>query len=192
MLRVMVWCAAAGWAAPQRCAARPSMPRPTQARAYAFATAIAPPLLPGMAAASAQLPSAAPALEHLPAAVSTIPEAPLLTAVPAAPEYALHFLVAASEITPRGITAEDTVVFVLGCVPFLWAAVEFWRRIAVGDAFGTGVDSVVIKDSSGGRKNPVRRVLGKDAILAARVLFAIAFASGVLLLLAIADVTTGR
>ena len=33
---------------------------------------------------------------------------------------------------PRGITPEDTVIFVIGCVPFVWAGIEFWRRIAVG------------------------------------------------------------
>ena len=91
---------------------------------------------------------------------------------------------------PRGVTAQDTVVFVLGCAPFLWATVEFWRRIAVGESFGTGQDSVIINDTSGGRKNPVRRVLGQDAIIAARILFALAFASGVLVLIAFFDVTT--
>ena len=75
---------------------------------------------------------------------------------------------------PRGITTEDTIVFVLGCVPFVWAGVEFWRRIAVGDPFGTGSDSVFINDTSGNRTRAVRRVLGADAIFAARVLFAIA------------------
>ena len=39
---------------------------------------------------------------------------------------------------PRGITTEDTVIFIIGCVPFVWAGIEFWRRIAVGDPFGTG------------------------------------------------------
>ena len=71
---------------------------------------------------------------------------------------------------PRGITTEDTIVFVLGCVPFVWAGVEFWRRIAVGDPFGTGSDSVFINDTSGNRTRAVRRVLGADAIFAARAL----------------------
>ena len=89
---------------------------------------------------------------------------------------------------PRGITTEDTVIFVIGCVPFVWAGIEFWRRIAVGDPFGTGSDSVIINDSSGNRPKPVRRVLGQDAIIAARILFALAFASGALVLIAGADV----
>ena len=66
---------------------------------------------------------------------------------------------------PRGITTEDTVVFVIGCVPFVWAGVEFWRRIAVGDPFGTGSDSVIINDSSGNRPTPLRRVLGTGALV---------------------------
>ena len=92
---------------------------------------------------------------------------------------------------PRGITTEDTVIFVIGCVPFVWAGIEFWRRIAVGDPFGTGQDSVIINDSSGNRPSPVRRVLGQDAIIAARILFGLAFASGVLVLIAGADVLQG-
>ena len=75
---------------------------------------------------------------------------------------------------PRGITPEDTVIFVIGCVPFVWAGIEFWRRIAVGDPFGTGSDSVIINDTSGNRTRAVRRVLGQDAIIAARLLFGIA------------------
>ena len=95
---------------------------------------------------------------------------------------------AATAFVPRGITPADTAVFAIGCVPFLWAAVEFWRRIAVGDPFGTGSDSVYINDSSGERPRPARRVLGKDAILAARVLFGLAIAAGALVLLAGVDV----
>ena len=89
---------------------------------------------------------------------------------------------------PRGITPEDSVIFVIGCVPFVWAGIEFWRRIAVGDPFGTGTDSVIINDTSGNRPKPVRRVLGTDAIIAARILFALAFASGVLVVIAGVDV----
>ena len=58
----------------------------------------------------------------------------------------------------------------------------------MGDSFGTGRDSVVILDSSGNRPKPLKRVLGTDAIIAARILFGIAFASGALVLLAGADV----
>ena len=38
----------------------------------------------------------------------------------------------------------NVAVFVVGLVPFLWATYEFWRRIAFGESFGTGSDSVVI------------------------------------------------
>ncbi|KAJ1627513.1 hypothetical protein T492DRAFT_1024104 [Pavlovales sp. CCMP2436] len=74
---------------------------------------------------------------------------------------------------PRGITTEDTVVFVIGMVPFVWATIEFWRRIAVGESFGTGKDSVIIRDTSGPEAlGERRRVLGQDAIITARFLFA--------------------
>lgn len=95
---------------------------------------------------------------------------------------------AVQTFAPRGITPEDTIIFLIGCVPFVWAGIEFWRRIAVGDPFGTGKDSVIINDSSGNRPQPVRRVLGQDAIIAARILFGLAFASGALVLVAGVDV----
>ena len=72
-------------------------------------------------------------------------------------------------------------------VPFVWAGIEFWRRIAVGDPFGTGTDSVIINDTSGNRTRAVRRVLGQDAIIAARILFGIAGVSGAILLYAVGD-----
>ena len=79
---------------------------------------------------------------------------------------------ATASFTPRGITTEDTVVFVLGMVPFVWASYEFWRRIAVGEPFGTTTDSVIIRDTSGPSELPERRrVLGKGAIMTARALF---------------------
>lgn len=58
----------------------------------------------------------------------------------------------------------------------------------MGDPFGTGADSVIINDTSGNRPQGVRRVLGKDAILAARILFTLAFASGALVIFAGVDV----
>jgi hypothetical protein len=73
---------------------------------------------------------------------------------------------------PRGITPQDTVVFVIGMIPFVWATIEFWRRIAVGEPFGTGKDSVIIRDTSGpGTLQERRRVLGRDAIITACLLF---------------------
>uniref|UniRef100_A0A7S4JVK2 Uncharacterized protein n=1 Tax=Odontella aurita TaxID=265563 RepID=A0A7S4JVK2_9STRA len=69
----------------------------------------------------------------------------------------------------------DTVVFVIGLIPFLWATVEFWRRIAVGESFGTGADSVVIIGEEGKpQSSRGRRVLGKGALAAAYVLFGVA------------------
>jgi len=96
---------------------------------------------------------------------------------------------------PRGITAVDSVVFLVGTAPFLWAAWEFWRRIAVGAGFGTGSDSVVIRDGEAGgadedqvRRFGGRRVLGADAIFAARALMAVAAGSVALALVAAAQV----
>ena len=74
---------------------------------------------------------------------------------------------------PRGITAEDSVIFVLGCVPFVYAGIEFWTRIANGLSFGTGKDSVFI-EPLGKQYDGNKRILGADAIIAARILFAIA------------------
>ena len=98
---------------------------------------------------------------------------------------------------PRGVTAVDSVVFVIGTVPFLWAAWEFWRRIAVGASFGTGADSIVIRDDDASDQVPDedqvrrfggRRVLGADAIYAARALMAVAGGSVALALFAAGDV----
>lgn len=62
---------------------------------------------------------------------------------------------------PRGITPQDSIVFVIGIAPFTWASVEFWRRIAVGESFGTGGDSVIIGDDLNPASSRGRRVLGK-------------------------------
>mmetsp|Transcript_14400 Transcript_14400/g.38559 ORF Transcript_14400/g.38559 Transcript_14400/m.38559 type:complete len:211 (+) Transcript_14400:103-735(+) len=48
-----------------------------------------------------------------------------------------------SEFAVRGVTAQDTLVFVVGSVPFVIATWQFWTRIAKGQRFGTGKDSVV-------------------------------------------------
>ena len=75
---------------------------------------------------------------------------------------------------PRGITAQDSAVFAISIVPFLWATVEFWRRIAVGEPFGTGTDSVIIGEDANPDSSRGRRVLGQDAFFAAYVLFGVA------------------
>lgn len=97
-------------------------------------------------------------------------------------------------VEPLSNTA-NVVVFIIGLIPFGWATVEFWRRIAVGATFGTGKDSVVIPKPEdvlldddgnplitiGEDNNPTssrgRQVLGKDALIVAYLLFAIAAAS---------------
>lgn len=55
-------------------------------------------------------------------------------------------VVAKPVFEPRGVTQQDLIVFAVCCFPFIWATNEFWRRIAVGEPFGTGKDSVVITD----------------------------------------------
>ena len=80
---------------------------------------------------------------------------------------------------PRGVTPLDTGVFVIGCVPFVWATWEFWRRIAVGASFGTGKDAIVFDTGDDADEDQVRRfggrrVLGKGALAVAYVLFAAA------------------
>ena len=86
---------------------------------------------------------------------------------------------AARTFEPRGVTALDTGVFVIGCIPFVWATWEFWRRIAVGASFGTGKDAVVIDTGDNADDDQIRRfggrrVLGKGALAVAYVLFAAA------------------
>ncbi|KAL7510412.1 hypothetical protein ACHAXN_009904 [Cyclotella atomus] len=77
-------------------------------------------------------------------------------------------------------------VFIIGLIPFIWATIEFWRRIAVGASFGTGSDSVVIPRPDevitiGEDGNPEssrgRRTLDKGALTVAYVLFAVAAGS---------------
>ena len=90
---------------------------------------------------------------------------------------------------PRGVTALDTSVFVIGCVPFIWATWEFWRRIAVGASFGTGKDAIVFStdedpDEDQMRRFGGRRVLGKGALAVAYVLFAAAGGSVLLAVVA--------
>ena len=106
------------------------------------------------------------------------------------------------------------IVFIIGIIPFIWATIEFWRRIAVGASFGTTADSVVIPspfdtatntddDTSGGGKdkglitigednNPMssrgRQTLDRGALTVAYVLFGVAaFTVGI----AVASVVMG-
>lgn len=95
--------------------------------------------------------------------LASSPETPPLTESPAA----------------AALTDETNVaVFVVGLIPFAWATIEFWRRIAVGASFGTGDDSVVIiGDDDNPTSSRGRRVLGKGALVVAYVLFGIAAAT---------------
>ena len=103
------------------------------------------------------------------------------------------------------------IVFIIGIIPFIWATIEFWRRIAVGASFGTTADSVVIpspfdndtssKENSEGNdklitigedNNPMssrgRQTLDRGALTVAYVLFGVAaFTVGI----AVASVVMG-
>lgn len=69
---------------------------------------------------------------------------------------------------------KDVVVFIAGITPFAWATVEFWRRIAVGEPFGTGTDSVYIGKDNAPNQSRGRQTLDSGAFLVAYVLFGIA------------------
>mmetsp|Transcript_15686 Transcript_15686/g.16961 ORF Transcript_15686/g.16961 Transcript_15686/m.16961 type:complete len:206 (-) Transcript_15686:189-806(-) len=75
----------------------------------------------------------------------------------------------------------NSIIFFLGLVPFAWATVEFWRRISVGESFGSGTDSIIISTTIGVDGSPTdsrgQRVLGKGALLTAYTIFIIAFAT---------------
>lgn len=72
---------------------------------------------------------------------------------------------------------KDVWIFIAGIVPFAWATVEFWRRIAVGQPFGTGKDSVYIGQDNAPSESRGRRVLDRGAFLVAYILFGIAAAA---------------
>jgi len=69
---------------------------------------------------------------------------------------------------------QDVWVFVAGIIPFAWATVEFWSRIAVGKPFGTGSDSVYIGKDNAPKESRGRQVLDKGAFTVAYLLFGIA------------------
>mmetsp|Transcript_12991 Transcript_12991/g.29480 ORF Transcript_12991/g.29480 Transcript_12991/m.29480 type:complete len:196 (-) Transcript_12991:187-774(-) len=73
------------------------------------------------------------------------------------------------ELTPlrKEDIALNTVVFLGMCVPFLYAAFEFWRRIAFGQSFGTGDEVVVFPKALAEdvkSQKPVRPVGKKDKV----------------------------
>jgi len=84
----------------------------------------------------------------------------------------------------QGLSQTQTVlIFIAGLIPFAVATVEFWRRIAFGESFGTGTDSVVIiGEDDAPESSRGRRVLGKGALITAYILFGIsAFVLGIVL-----------
>jgi len=115
------------------------------------------------------------------------------------------------EVSPlsEGDLLLNTIVFLAGLIPFLYAAKEFWTRIAFGQTFGTGNDPVVFPKKVGEekviivkeRKRPIgregkntigmdadtnrgRKELGTDALVFAYVLMFLA--GGVVLLVGLA------
>lgn len=68
-------------------------------------------------------------------------------------------------------------IFIAGLIPFGWATIEFWRRIAVGEPFGTGSDSVFIGKENSPEESRGRQVLDRGAFLVAYLLFGIAAAA---------------
>jgi hypothetical protein len=94
-------------------------------------------------------------------------------------------------IEPPPVEALDKtttiLVFLAGVFPFAVATVEFWRRIAVGDSFGTGSDSVVftIGEDNQPKSSRGKQVLGTDSLITAYILFALAFGAIALALAAV-------
>jgi hypothetical protein len=81
---------------------------------------------------------------------------------------------------PGALSPTTTVlVFVAGLIAFAATTVEFWRRVALQLPFGTGGNNkdqsllIVIGDDSD-RSLSRRRVVGKDAVLVATVVFGVA------------------
>jgi hypothetical protein len=126
----------------------------------------------------------------------------LATSASASATTAATTIAAASTFEPSaaapGLSPTTTVVvFIVGVIPYIWATIEFWRRIAVGASFGTGSDSVVFSTTTtttiGEDDNPEssrgKQVLGKGALVIAYILFATAAAVLGLVLLSV--ITTG-
>jgi hypothetical protein len=120
----------------------------------------------------------------------------------------LPILKSSYEVLPNDLTTVDAistsfsldnpnvVVFAIGLIPFIWATVEFWRRIAVGASFGTGKDSVgiprpeVFIGNDDGVSSRGRRTLGQGALIVAYILFSIAAGVIVLTLYSVLSSTT--
>jgi hypothetical protein len=90
------------------------------------------------------------------------------------PDCASFILAEQSSLSLRNT---DVWIFIAGLIPFGWATIEFWRRIAVGEPFGTGKDSVYIGKDGVPKESRGRRVLDRGAFLVAYLLFGIAAAA---------------
>jgi hypothetical protein len=64
-------------------------------------------------------------------------------------------------------------IFVVGLIPFAIATVEFWRRIANRERFGTNDPIYFIGEDDNPTSSRGRRILGTDALVTAYIIFAI-------------------
>lgn len=114
-----------------------------------------------------------------------------MDAITAAPSLSSCSLLAEQQQQAEALDKTTTTfVFLAGVFPFAVATVEFWRRIAVGASFGTGSDSVVFTTTTIGEDNKPessrgKQILGRDSLITAYILFAIAFGAIALALAAV-------
>lgn len=99
------------------------------------------------------------------------------------PETACFLLAEQSSLS---LENKDVWIFIAGIIPFGWATIEFWRRIAVGQPFGTGKDSIYIGQDNAPTESRGRRVLDRGAFLVAYLLFGIAAAAIAITLFSVA------
>jgi hypothetical protein len=52
--------------------------------------------------------------------------------------HPLHLSHSIHPLPQQPVQSPTTTWFVFIVIPFIWATIEFWRRIAVGASFGTG------------------------------------------------------
>jgi hypothetical protein len=91
-------------------------------------------------------------------------------------------------VAPQQLSKATTIaVFIAGVIPFAIATYEFWRRIAVGDSFGTTTDSVVffIGQDDAPAQSRGRQVLGRDSMITAYIIFTVAAAVLALVIFAV-------
>ena len=79
--------------------------------------------------------------------------------------------------TSSWLANTDVWVFIAGIIPFAWATVQFWTRIATGQPFGTGEDFIYIGKDNVPEESRGQRTLDRGAFLVAYVLFGIAAAA---------------